>query len=211
MRRGSWTGTLGCLHRVRDRSDGLGYLFWHAPAVSSRGYDEVIGEWHAALATDPPDGLRASWTWRLPTPPWLGGWPAVAYLDVYVVGSFADLGTLNAQSPSGSRAAAHDRAATRSAWGSGAVMACRSGTSVTDSDATVTFHDKAPGVPYPEALAALGGPDRSVWFRQMVLGVGPELLVVAPARSSPGPGPQEGPNAAIWSAGTELVASTTRS
>jgi hypothetical protein len=178
--------------------------------VSDSGYDAVIAEWHAALATDPPDGLRASWTWRLPAPPWLGGWPAVAYLDVYVVGSFADLGMLNAQSPTGSRAGAHDRAATRSAWGSGAVMACRSGAPVTDSDATVTFHDKAPGVPYPEALVALASPDRSVWFRQMVLGVGPELLVVAPTRSSPEPGSPEGPNAAIWSAQAEVVASSTQ-
>jgi hypothetical protein len=194
---------------VAERSGELGYLFWHAPAVSDGAYDEAMAHWHEVLATDPPDGLQASWSWRLTTPPWLTGWPREAYLDVYVVGSFADLSTLNAQSPAGPRATAHDRAAIRSAWGSGAIMACRSGASVIDRPATLVFYDKVPGVPYPEALGALAGPDRSVWLRQMALGAGPELLVVTPSDSGPRPAPVGGAKTPAWSARAGLVASST--
>ncbi|HEY5244435.1 MAG TPA: hypothetical protein VIJ60_02120, partial [Acidimicrobiales bacterium] len=48
-------------------------------------------------------------------------------------------------------------------------------------EATVylSWHDKAAGASYDETIGALSGEGRSVWLRQLVLGAGPELLVVS--------------------------------
>jgi hypothetical protein len=192
-------------------SAGLGYLFWHAPPVGAdRGeYEAALVDWQDALGTHPPPGYDRGWTWRLATPPWLAGWPSEVYLDGYVVADFTALGALNADAPSGPLAPAHHSAARRAAYGAGALFACRTGTAGPDPGspdpgspdsgaphptgdagaATVhlSWHDKARGKSYDEMIGALSGEGRSVWLRQLVLGAGPELLVVSrldDARSS---------------------------
>jgi hypothetical protein len=185
---------------------GLGYLFWHAPPVGAdRGeYEAALVDWQDALVAHPPPGYRRGWTWRLAVPPWLVGWPDEVYLDGYVVADFTALGALNADAPSGPLAPAHHSAARRAAYGAGALFACRTGTAGPDPgtpdpgtpgtpgtpgnpDPTgeagtttvhLSWHDKAPGTSYDEMVGALSGEGRSVWLRQLVLGAGPELVVV---------------------------------
>jgi hypothetical protein len=186
---------------------GLGYLFWHAPPVGAdRGqYEAALVGWQDALVAHPPPGYHRGWTWRLASPPWLSGWPDEVYLDGYVVAGFTALGALNTHAPIGPLASAHHSAAGRAAYGAGALFACRAGVAgpdpgrpdadCTDSGrrilgagptavaeaATVhlSWHDKAPGTSYDETIGALSGDGRSVWLRQLVLGAGPELLVVS--------------------------------
>ena len=166
----------------------VGYMFWHAPAAGSQraGYEHAMTAWQEALAAHPPPGFAGGWTWRLPAPPWLAGWPASVYLDVYVVADFAALGLLNTAAPSGPLQAAHDDAARRAGFGAGALFAIRSGRPRPHpGEAHLHWYDKPPGASYPDTLGALAGAGRAVWLRQMVLGAGPELLVVEePARAS---------------------------
>ncbi len=183
-------------------SAGLGYLFWHAPpADADRGeYEAALADWQDALVTHPPPGYHRGWTWRLGAPPWLAGWPDEVYLDGYVVADFAALGALNADAPSGPLAPAHHSAARRAAYGAGALFACRTGTAGPDPDeapdgqpaATVylSWHDKAAGASYDEMIGALSDEGRSVWLRQLVLGAGPELLVVSR--------PDDARSSAVW-------------
>jgi hypothetical protein len=190
---------------------GLGYLFWHAPpAGTDRGeYEAALVDWQDALVTHPPPGYRG-WTWRLTAPPWLAGWPDEVYLDGYVVADFTALGALNADAPSGPLAPAHHSAARRAAYGAGALFACCSGVAGPDpggpdtgrtgsgrtleagpsAGAEVTtvhlaWHDKPPGASYDETIGELSGGGRSVWLRQLVLGPGPELLVVSRRDDAP--------------------------
>jgi hypothetical protein len=188
-------------------SAGLGYLFWHAPPAGAdrRGYEAALVDWQDALAAHPPPGYRRGWTWRLAPPPWLAGWPDEVYLDGYVVADFTALGALNADAPSGLLASAHHSAARRAAYGAGALFACRAGTAGPDPGAPdagspgdarptgeagmttvhLSWHDKAPGMSYDETIGALSGEGRSVWLRQLVLGAGPELLVVSRRDDAP--------------------------
>jgi hypothetical protein len=180
----------------------LGYLFWHAPAgteVSSR-YEDRLDAWHGALSAHRPPSLLAGWSWRLPTPPWLPGWPDACYLDVYVVEDHAALGVLNEAAPAGALAPAHDAAAALSGYGSGALYQLRSGTPAPAPGDGLSWWDKRRGDSYPEALAALSGPGRAVWLRQMVLGAGPEILVVG---AVPGPGWPP-----VWRSSPAVVAGT---
>jgi len=172
-------------------NDGLGYLFWHAPPVGAdRGeYEAALVDWQDALVAHPPPGYDRGSTWRLAVPPWLVGWPDEVYLDGYVVADFTALGALNADAPSGPLAPAHHSAAGRAAYGAGALFACGTGIPGPDPDespdgqpaATVhlSWHDKAVSASYDEMIGALSGEGRSVWLRQLVLGAGPELLVVS--------------------------------
>ncbi len=191
---------------------GLGYLFWHAPPVGAdRGeYETAMADWQEALVAHPPPGYHRGWTWRLAAPPWLVGWPEDVYLDGYVVADFTALGALNADAPSGLLASAHRSAARRAAYGAGALFACRAGMvgpdpgardagsldpgALADAPPTgeagtttvhLSWHDKAPGASYDETIGALSGEGRSVWLRQLVLGAGPELLVVSHRHDGP--------------------------
>jgi hypothetical protein len=189
---------------------GLGYLFWHAPPVGAdRGeYEAALADWQDALVAHPPPGYNRGWTWRLATPPWLAGWPDEVYLDGYVVADFTALGALNADAPSGPLASAHHSAARRAAYGAGALFASRAGTAGPDPDespsaeATATvhlsWHDKAAGASYDEMIGALSGEGRSVWLRQLVLGAGPELLVVSRL--------DDALSSAVWQARAEWLA-----
>jgi hypothetical protein len=166
----------------------LGYLFWHAPGLSvdRSAYEEAIGRWHRALADAPPAGFEQSWTWRLAPPPWLEAWPDPAYLDVYMVADFTALGALNAAVPSGRLQAPHDLVASHAAQGSGALFAHRAGQPAGRPErAHLRWYDKPAGTSYPEVLAALAEGGGSVWLRQMVLGAGPELLVVGGGAGPP--------------------------
>jgi hypothetical protein len=186
---------------------GVGYLFWHAPPVGAdRGeYEAALVDWQDALVAHPPPGFHHGWTWRLAPPPWLVGWPDEVYLDGYVVADFTALGALNAGAPSGPLASAHDSAARRAAYGAGALFACQTGTAGPDPNSSeagrrdldtadtgdphpigeravtvhLSWHDKPAGTSYGDAIGILSGDGRSVWLRQLVLGAGPELLVVS--------------------------------
>ena len=178
--------------------------------------------WQDALAGHRPPGYLRGWTWRVAAPPWLVGWPDEVYLDGYVVADFTALGALNADAPSGPLAAAHHSAAGRAAYGAGALFACRTGTAGPDlagpnpdgrvsgrpntgSDPSgkqaamvqLSWHEKPAGTPYGEVIDGLSGEGRSVWLRQMVLGAGPELLVV----SRDGDAPVWG----VWQASAERL------
>jgi hypothetical protein len=206
-------------------TDRLGYLFWHAAPVGAdrATYEAALLSWQDALADHPPPGYHGGWTWRIATPPWLTGWPDTAYLDGYVVADFTALGVLNAAAPSVPLAPAHDVVARRVGYGAGALFACRSGIAGPDPGrlapdtpnpdaldvggdrsaewaATVrlSWYDKAAGTSYDDVLGALSGDGRSVWLRQMVLGAGPELLVV----SRDGDVPPSG----VWQASAERLA-----
>lgn len=164
----------------------LGYFFWHAPTigVGPREYESVLGGWQQALRAAPPPGSLGGWTWSLPRPPWLAGWPESVYLDVYVVESFEALGALNRSAVTDERKEPHDATARLAGYGSGALFSCRSGVAsppppAPEGSRVLAWYEKERGVPYRDLLAALAGPERTVWRRQMVLGAGPELMVVS--------------------------------
>jgi hypothetical protein len=194
---------------------GLGYLFWHAPPIGAdRGeYEAALVGWQDALVAHPPPGYHRGWTWRLAAPPWLAGWPDEVYLDGYVVADFTALGALNADAPIGLLASAHRAAAGRAAYGAGALFACRAGVAGPDPGSPdsgpphptgedeartvhLSWHDKAAGASYDETIGALSGEGRSVWLRQLVLGAGPELLVVS--RRDDAPPPDVRPASGVW-------------
>jgi hypothetical protein len=205
------------------------YLFWHAPPAGAdrSAYEAALVAWQDALAGHPPPGYRRGWTWRVAVPPWLTGWPDVAYLDGYVVTDFTALGALNAHAPSGPLAPAHDSAARRAAHGAGALFACCAGIAGPDPGAGpdpadpdrsdpgaepgderpptvhLSWHEKPAGRPYGDVIDDLSGDGRSVWLRQMVLGAGPELLVVSREGDAPRPG--------VWQASAERLVGLTRS
>ena len=206
-------------------SAGLGYLFWHAPpdGADRAAYEAALLAWQEALADHPPAGYHRGWTWRVATPPWLTGWPDGAYLDGYVVAGFAALGVLNAAAPSVPLAPAHDVVARRAGYGAGALFSCRSGIAGPDPGtpdpgtpdpatwmpagtralewaATVrlSWYDKATGTSYEDVLGDLSGGSRSVWLRQLVLGAGPEVLVVSRD--------DDVPTSGVWQASAERLA-----
>ena len=157
-------------------------------------------------------------------PPWLVGWPDEVYLDGYVVADFTALGVLNASAPSGLLAPAHRSTARQAAYGAGALFACRTGVAGPDpcgpdaghagagrrtlgadgmaetEPATVhlSWHDKPAGASYDEVVGALSGEGRSVWLRQLVLGAGPELLVVSQTFD-------DAPSSNVWLASVERL------
>lgn len=181
-------------------SSPLGYLFWHrAGAADPIGYEETLGSFHGALAAEPPAGFVTSWTWRLAAPPWFDG-PDPTYLDLYLTADLTTLGELERAAVSGSRQAAHDRAAAAVSAGAGALMQLVAGDGTAAPGLSLSFVDKPPRAerePFVAGLARGGG---SVWMRRLVLGPGPEYLV---AGADPLP-----PEAAWSTVPTALIAAT---
>lgn len=170
-------------------SPPLGYLFWHRPGfVDSSVYEAAIGDFHAALTADPPSGFLTSWTWRLAAPPWFDGTDPT-YLDVYLTADLTTLGELERGAVTGSRQPSHDRAAAAMSTGVGALMAVVAGDPLASRGRSLAFVNKPPGAMRETFAAELARDGASVWMRRLVLGPGPEYLVV---------GPFPMPSAAVW-------------
>ena len=161
----------------------LAYLFWHTPRNADVGaYERGLGAFHRALATAPPPGFTASWTLRVDQPPWLPDGPA-HYLDWYVVATFTALGELNDAAITGTRRAPHDEVAALTRTGTAALVAHVAGTMAVPNAPTLGLLDKPAGQPYSTfradlTEAARARPGTGCWMRQMVLGPGPEFVVV---------------------------------
>jgi hypothetical protein len=152
-------------------SGALAYVFWHAPAEAGdvAAYERALAAFHAVLRDDPPPGFSGSAALRVTGAPWLPG--GRGYEDWYLLGDFADLGTLNEAAVSGRRQGPHDAVAVRSEHGAGGVYASWTGPPDVPTGA-VRWFAKAPGRSYDELRAALSG---TTWQRQLVLGPAPEF------------------------------------
>jgi hypothetical protein len=183
----------------------LAYAFWHQPAdPQDLTYPGALHEFHAALAAHPPGGLVSSWTWVLDAPPWVPfDRQGTAYLDWYVVDGLAALSALAEAAVSGVRAAPHDAAAARSGTGAGALYRLVGGPATAGAgEVTLAWVDKPRGAArdaFTRRLQTTGG---GVWRRQLVLGPGPEPVVVI---DTPGGG-TAGVAGAGWSASGRRVA-----
>jgi hypothetical protein len=153
----------------------LAYVFWHAPAEGGdvAAYEAALVAFHAVLRDDPPPGFSGSAALRVTGAPWLPG--GHGYEDWYLLGDFADLGTLNEAAVTGSRQGPHDEVALRSGHGAGGVYASWTGPPDVPTD-TVRWFAKAPGTSYDDLWGALSG---TTWQRQLVLGPTPEFCAAA--------------------------------
>lgn len=151
----------------------LAYVFWHAPAAGGDvpAYEEALVAFHGALGDDPPSGFSGSAALQVTGAPWLPG--GRGYEDWYLIGDFADLGTLNEAAVSGRRQEPHDAVALRSGHGAGGVYASWTGPPDVPTGG-VRWFAKAPGTSYDDLRAALTG---TTWQRQLVLGPAPEFCV----------------------------------
>jgi hypothetical protein len=153
----------------------LAYVFWHRPGGDAGPYEARLAAFHAALAADPPEGFHGSAALRVEEAPWLpGGGPS--YEDWYGVEDWTALGRLNEAAVSGTRGEPHDAVAARAAAGAGALYGLVSGPP--ELVATrASWLSKPAGADREAFHDRLGGPGRSVWMRQMVLGPSPEYVV----------------------------------
>jgi hypothetical protein len=155
----------------------LAYVFWHAPAPGAgrEDYERALLAFHSRLTLLGAPGLRAASTARIGGVPWL---PDGGYEDTYLVEDFAALGALNAAAVDPQRFGAHDRVASASSSGAGALYALHAGDPVPPAGDCVYFA-KPPGVSYQqlgERLASqTSGAGVSLWRRQLVLGPAPEF------------------------------------
>ena len=155
----------------------LAYVFWHRPGEGAdpAAYEARLAAFHAALAEHPPEGFSASAALRVGEAPWLPG-AGAAYEDWYAVEDWQALGRLNEAAVRGARAAPHDAVASRARAGAGGLYGLVSGPPVLAARRTSWLATPA-GADREAFDAQLGGPGRSVWMRQMVLGPAPEYAV----------------------------------
>ncbi len=153
----------------------LAYVFWHwpAPGVELARYTEALVDFHRALASAPPPGLRGSRVFEVELAPWLPA--AHAWEDWYLLDDFTALGALNDAAVAGARRGPHDAAARLAGGGHGGVYRLLVPSRGPASDWT-TWCSKPPGVPYPAFLATL--PPAETWQRQLVLGPAPEFCLI---------------------------------
>lgn len=164
----------------------LAYLFWHRPrpGVERAGYEQAQRDFHAALDItsacfrlqqlpfDAPDGPPPA-----DAPAESGG-----YEDWYLVADWTELGALNAAALDARRRARHDRAASLSGRGWGAVYAHVRGPAAIPGSAR--WSEKPRGTSLERALASV--PKAApVWQRQLVLGPAPELCLGDPGPTRP--------------------------
>jgi hypothetical protein len=159
----------------------LAYVFWHwrRTTVDAATYESRLGRFHAALASPPPPGLRASFAMALRGAPWANGGDD-AYEDWYLVGGSADLDPLNDAAISAARQAPHDEAAAAAEGGTAGLYRLRLGAPA-GAPRHACWFGKPPGLPYPAlyelvrpALDASGG---ALWGRQMTLGPAREFCL----------------------------------
>lgn len=155
----------------------LAYVFWHRPggALETAAYEARLAAFHATLAEHPPEGFLGSAALLVGDAPWLPG-DGPAYEDWYGVEDWTALGRLNAAAVRGARAEPHDAVASQAGAGAGAVYGLVDGPP--ELAATrASWLPKPAGYDRAAFEAALAGPGRSVWMRQMVLGPSPEYVV----------------------------------
>jgi hypothetical protein len=155
----------------------LAYVFWHRPGgdADPAAYEARLTAFHAALAAHPPAGFAGSAALRVADAPWLPG-DGPAYEDWYAVGGWEALGTLTDAAVRGARAQPHDAVASEARAGAGAVYGLVDGPPELAA-ARTSWLAKPAGADRRAFHAALTGPGRSVWMRQMVLGPAPEYAV----------------------------------
>jgi hypothetical protein len=154
----------------------LAYVFWHRPGGDEiSAYEERLRAFHAALAQHPPAGFAGSAALRVQAAPWLPG-DGAAYEDWYGVEDWEALGALNAAAVRGERARPHDAVAGQARAGAGAVYGLVDGPPELVATRT-SWLGKPAGADRDAFHAQLGGPGRSLWMRQMVLGPAPEYAV----------------------------------
>lgn len=152
----------------------LAYVFSHEPAagVDAAAYEEVLRQFHGALASLRPDGFIRSLTYRIGS----------GYSDWYFVETSAALDPLNAAAVSGARTTAHDAAARMAVNGVGKLISLAAGDLDVRAPVETRF-TKPAGVGYAElyssleSLTATAG--TSLWRRMMVLGPPPEFCLVS--------------------------------
>ncbi len=149
----------------------LAYVFWHRPRadVDPQAYEEAQRAFHAELEMD-------SACFRLDSLPFDDG---SGYEDWYLVADWGGLGELNEAAVDAHRRAPHDRAASLSADGWGAVYApLREQASIPGG---AEWLDKPRGQSYGQFIDTL--PEAGAWQRQMVLGPAPEFCVASAVSS----------------------------
>jgi hypothetical protein len=162
----------------------LAYVFWHWPSgnVEPRDYEQLLRQFHAALADAAPLGFRGSCVFRVTgSAPWLGSAPA--YADWYLVDGSAALDPLNVAAVSGACQQPHDQAARAADKGVGSLLALHGEQADIASARVSTWLAKPKGMPYDEFYAAtqavLDPNQASLWRRQMVLGPTPEFGILS--------------------------------
>jgi len=185
--------------------------------VEREEYEHAHVGFHRSLAHRPPVGLLASAAFRVQRPPWLahgeqpgdgvaqpaGAGQALAaaqsYEDWYLLEDYAALGVLNEAAVGRGHERAHDAVARRFGAGAGALYGLiegAAGARALAASALAVWIVRAPGGGAASRRRGLDellgdGMDAagaSLWRRQLVLGPGPELCLLAdeqPAGTAP--------------------------
>ena len=159
----------------------LAYVFFHAPgaAVAPATYEAGLTAFHRSLGTDPPEGFRASASYRIARLPWEPApFSAAVYADWYVVRDWASLGRLNAAAVRPPHGTPHDGVAALSQHGLGGLYALQRGTVDLAAPRFERWSSKPAGVPSDAFAAGLlpgPGPEAAVWRRLLALGPAPEF------------------------------------
>ena len=148
----------------------LAYVFWHRPGegVDSDEYERAQREFHETIESP-------SASFRLGELPFDPGGPG--YEDWYLIEDWAALGNLNQTAVDALHRPSHDRAASGTGAGWGAVYLLVNEPAVIPD--SVEWRQKPMGEASDEFLAEL--PETTVWRRQLVLGPAPEYCVAVPA------------------------------
>jgi GNAT superfamily N-acetyltransferase len=161
----------------------VAYVFWHRPRPDAdpSEYAQALARFHAALTSEPPAGLLASWAVRIGSPPWPDagdGW----FEDWYVLRGLGALGGLERAAVDARRRETHDAAAAGTGEGAAGLYGLLEG-GATTAPAAEAWVAKPGGEPYERFIPALvqaAGEGASVWQRRLVLGPTPEFAVLAP-------------------------------
>ena len=178
------------------------YVFWHRPraGVDPARYADALRAFHAALASEPPRSLLASWALALSDAPWAGGGEGWME-DWYVLRGIGGLGALERAAVDARRRGAHDTAAAGTGEGTAGLYGLVHGTPVPAGEiGAAAWLAKPDGEPYEhfiEALADAAGPQASVWQRRLTLGPTPEFAVLGTFGHLPWSALRTGPRVAV--------------
>ena len=186
-------------------SGGLAYVFWHwkGESIGTDDYQARASEFHASLATAPPEGFVRSVCFSIAGAGWIpGGGPA--YEDWYRIESSAALDALDRAAVAPPHQSPHDAIAGRVSGGTGGLYRLRQGTPLDGQARHAHWFRKPAGMTYDslyrllDPLVEVNG--AALWGRQMVLGPAPEFCLQA-RESAPLPAPVEAagiPLSRIW-------------
>jgi hypothetical protein len=177
------TDQAGVLGTFGRKGAMLAYIFWHRPYASADAaqYEALLLRFQGQLVAAPPPGFRGAVSYRIAPVPWLGG--QSGYEDwAFVEGSWA-LDPLNNFAVTGAVAAPHDNVAAQMDVGHGGLYRLMWGDAEPPAAAQAVWLTRPRGINWRAALDPLHRQlaGASCWRRQMVLGPGPEFVIVAPA------------------------------